>query len=281
MKKLISYLCCMLIVLSSVWMAASVFAKAIMQESLVAVAVDQIQLEEKLNTFFMSLDIPHKELLANNTSAYAKKIATDEEINKEVNRYINSMMDEILYDKKSDATIDINNRIQQEILTYSKDISALSQNTISEQEVNAMLKKALQESDFQSAYDGVVEKLKTQFSATEKLMLKMLRFLQTDMSLYASIASIVLCSVVVFAMNFQYATGLLYLGVSYALSAGSLFLIKVIIPFAFELVFAQASIQDTLVSSSDKIGKIAGIFIILFTLCFIFKVIYNRLLLKE
>ena len=281
MKKFLSYLCCLLIILSSVWMGASVFAKSIMETSLVSIAVDEIQLEEKIKEFFQEMDIPGKELMEEKLNMYANKIAHDKEINAEVNKYLNAFIDDILYDQKSDVTVSIDKTISNQILSYSKDISNLTQNMISEKDVKAMLQVALKEANFQSAYDDTIAQLKTRFSATEKLMLRTLRFLESDTSFQLAILSVFVFSLFVFVLLFPYLNGLLYLGVAYALSAAALFLLKASIPIAFAFILSENTTSDVIAESASHFGAYSGYFVLASIVCFIGKVIYNRLFLKE
>ncbi len=281
MRKFISYVCCFIIVLSSVWMGASVFAKEAMKNSLVSIAIDEIKLEEKINAFFMDIDIPGKELAKQELEMFAKNIAKDETINAEANKYVDMVIDAILYDGKGGDGAAFNKAIKTEILSYSDDISALSKNAISEEEVRSIINVSLQEVDFESAFEDTIQQLKTRFSATEKLMLKTLRFLEDDVSFVASLACVIAFSMLLFSLNIAYLTGLLYLGVSYALSAGVLVFAKVCIPIAFKFVLSQASTNDEIVASASHLGRISGYFVIAAAVCFIFKVIYQRLFLKE
>lgn len=281
MKKILTFLCCLGIIISSVLFGGAMFCENIVSHSLVNTAIDQIHLEEKLNEILSVIDLPDAQANSELITEMIEDIVNDDEIIEEINKYTDSFISDLVNDETTEVTSNLNQVVKNKVISYSSDISALSNHMVSEDVISQILSESVDIADVQGLYDNMITQMKSQFSPTQKLLIKCISFMQSDLCYYGSLVAMIVFTVLIFIMNLAWLSGLVQIAVSWLLSAIVMFAISKIIPVILSMIFSDNALSAGLSDNVAQLTKLSAIYFAIFVVCTIAKIIYNRFFIKD
>lgn len=281
MKKVLTFLCCLGIIISSVLFGGAMFCENIVSHSLVNTAIDQIHLEEKLNEILSVIELPNAQANSDMINKMIEEIANDDEVIEEINKYTDSFLSDLVNDETSEITSNLNQVIKSKVVSYSGDISALSNHILSEDAISQILSESVDIANVQGLYENMINQMKSRFSPTQKLFIKCISFMQSDLCYYGSLIAMILFTGLIFIMNLAWLSGLVQIAVSWLLSAIVMFSISKIIPMILSLMFSDDTLSAGLSDNVAQLTKLSAIYFAIFVVCTIVKVIYNRIIIRD
>lgn len=281
MRKILTFLCCLGIVISSALFGGAMFCENIVSHSLVDTAIEQIHLEDKLKEILSVINIPDAQASATMIDQMIEEIVNDDEVIEEINQYTDHFLSDLVNDETSEMTSHLNQVIKSKVLSYSDDISALSNHIVSEDVISQILSESVDIANVQGLYDEMILQMKSQFSPTQKLLIKSIRFMQSDLCYYGSLVAMILFSVLILMMNFAWLNGLVQIAVSWLLSAIVMFSISKLIPMILSMVFSDDTLSIGFSDNVSQLSKLSALYFVIFIVCTMIKVIYNRIFIKD
>lgn len=281
MKKVFTFICCLAVVLASLLFGGSMFCSNIVSHSLVDVAINQIHMEEKLTELFAVLQLPDAQSEAAMVDTIIKEVMEDEKVMEEMNKFTDSFVADLVNDETSEITSNLNQTIKDKVITYANDLSVMSNHLLSENDIAQLLSEGVDIVDVEGLYQRMVSEAKASFSATQKLLLKSIHFLQSDLCYYGSLIAMLTFSILIIVLNLAWLQGLVPLSVAWLISAILMFIISKAVPTALTLLSNEAQIAEGISDNVSQLSFLSGLYFAIFIICVIAKVIYNRLFIKD
>lgn len=281
MKKIVTFLCCVGIVISSLLFGGAMFCKNIVSHALVDTAIEQIHLEEKLKEILSVIDIPDAQANATIINKMIEDIVNDDEMIEELNTYTDSFIADLVNDETTKVTSNLNQVIKNKVIAYSGEISALTNHLVSEDMISQILSESVDLANVQGLYEEMITQMKLRFSPTQKLLIKSINFMQSDLCYYGSLIAMIIFTIIIFIINLAWLNGLVQIAVSWLLSAIVMFLISKLIPVFLSLVFSDETLRVSLSDNTAQLSKLSIIYFVVFIVCTIIKVIYNRIFIRD
>lgn len=274
MKKVLQILCCVGIFASCLGLAISLCGKSFVNDVLVSATINEIDVEERLNSVLELSDLNVDEATNAKLKEITNDVVNDEEVQTKIREFVSIAVQDIVQNETNGDKGALDEEMKEKILSYSDEISAATNNQISPSEVENNLATILDENGIDEFYSDTMDLVQSDFSESETSMLKVLNTLQGAPLFYGSIIALLALSVAVIFLSEQKSRGFLVLGITYIPCA----IVTFISSSLFSLLMVEVLNQ---LSTDGKVNMLpmqiaAGIYVIMSIASFVFNNILSK-----
>ena len=195
MKKMVTVLCACLFVLGSMAFSASLVSRNLITDTLGETLVEQADIKERISSA-ISEQLPQSGMLGEQVGTAVASILESDEVSRQLDAYLQLFIDDLVQGESSSE--ELNETLRTTIREQIDQMQLPSQDLLTKEQLNAAVDAALDQLDVTQIYEQALIQVRGELSPSQMEMLRLLRWLQSDVLYYGSLCVMIVCAVLFF-----------------------------------------------------------------------------------
>lgn len=195
MKKMVTVLCACLFVLGSMAFSASLVSRNLITDTLGETLVEQADIKERISSA-ISEQLPQSGMLGEQVGTAVASILESDEVSRQLDAYLQLFIDDLVQGESSSE--ELNETLRTSIREQIDQMQLPSQDLLTKEQLNAAVDAALDQLDVTQIYEQALIQVRGELSPSQMEMLRLLRWLQSDVLYYGSLCVMIVCAVLFF-----------------------------------------------------------------------------------
>ncbi len=195
MKKMVTVLCACLFVLGSMAFSASLLSRNLITDTLGETLVEQADIKERISSA-ISEQLPQSGMLGEQVGTAVASILESDEVSRQLDAYLQLFIDDLVQGESSSE--ELNETLRASIREQIDQMQLPSQDLLTKEQLNAAVDAALDQLDVTQIYEQALIQVRGELSPSQMEMLRLLRWLQSDVLYYGSLCVMIVCAVLFF-----------------------------------------------------------------------------------
>lgn len=195
MKKMVTVLCACLFVLGSLAFSASLVSRNLITDTLGETLVEQADIKERISSA-ISEQLPQSGMLGEQVGTAVASILESDEVSRQLDAYLQLFIDDLVQGESSSE--ELNETLRTSIREQIDQMQLPSQDLLTKEQLNAAVDAALDQLDVTQIYEQALIQVRGELSPSQMEMLRLLRWLQSDVLYYGSLCVMIVCAVLFF-----------------------------------------------------------------------------------
>ena len=195
MKKMVTVLCACLFVLGSMAFSASLVSRNLITDTLGETLVEQADIKERISSA-ISEQLPQSGMLGEQVGSAVASILESDEVSRQLDAYLQLFIDDLVQGESSSE--ELNETLRASIREQIDQMQLPSQDLLTKEQLNAAVDAALDQLDVTQIYEQALIQVRGELSPSQMEMLRLLRWLQSDVLYYGSLCVMIVCAVLFF-----------------------------------------------------------------------------------
>ena len=195
MKKMVTVLCACLFVLGSLAFSASLLSRNLITDTLGETLVEQADIKERISSA-ISEQLPQSGMLGEQVGTAVASILESDEVSRQLDAYLQLFIDDLVQGESSSE--ELNETLRTSIREQIDQMQLPSQDLLTKEQLNAAVDAALDQLDVTQIYEQALIQVRGELSPSQMEMLRLLRWLQSDVLYYGSLCVMIVCAVLFF-----------------------------------------------------------------------------------
>lgn len=195
MKKMVTVLCACLFVLGSMAFSASLLSRNLITDTLGETLVEQADIKERISSA-ISEQLPQSGMLGEQVGTAVASILESDEVSRQLDAYLQLFIDDLVQGESSSE--ELNETLRTSIREQIDQMQLPSQDLLTKEQLNAAVDAALDQLDVTQIYEQALIQVRGELSPSQMEMLRLLRWLQSDVLYYGSLCVMIVCAVLFF-----------------------------------------------------------------------------------
>lgn len=248
MKTFIRIFFALLLFISSLLVAGSLTAQNLITSDLSEVAYQQVDIGERLVSNISVASIFIEEENREQFLEIANKIRTSEQLDKLVDTYADTFIDDLLQDdetKRSQHNQDINEDAKNFVLSFAPEIKSILPDSLNDEQKQSLIDESLSQIDFNTYYNDALATTKSSVSESNVTLLRFGVTLSQPIVFMISIILMIASLLILIILDVKDKTWGKAIGVALSLSGFILLITRLIAPIMLNQIMSRLALDSS------------------------------------